>query len=125
MKRILFLSKSRLSHNLMDLITPCIPKRIVLTGLTDSGALTTTYFPKPIQLVMIDENFLDETFENTLTELFATFAFRHAKKVLICHKNSKTDRERLTALGINYFHTKPFLAEELAAIIEKYLGQKK
>ena len=121
MKRILFLSKSRLSQNLMELITPCIPKKVILTGITDSAVLATMYFPKPIQLIIIDENFLDEAFEGTLTELFSSFAFRHAKKVLVCHKNSKLNREKLSDLGIAYFHTKPFLAEELATIIEKYL----
>lgn len=125
MKRILFLSKSRLSQNLMELIIPCIPKKIALTGLNDPVALATAYFPKPFQLVMLDENFLGETPEEALREQFASFGLRHAKKILVCHKNSRADRDKFANLGITHFHTKPFLAEELAAIVDKYLGHKK
>lgn len=125
MKRILFLSKSRLSQNLMELIIPCIPKKISLTGINDPDGLSSAYFPKPVQLVMLDENFLEETSEETLREQFSSFGLRHAKKILVCHKNSRADRKKAAELGISHFHTKPFLAEELAAIIEKYLGHKK
>lgn len=125
MKRILFLSKSRLSQNLMELIIPCIPKKIAFTSIHDPAELAPAYFPKPIQLVMLDENFLEESSEETLKEQFSSFGLRHAKKILICHKNSRANRNKVSELGITHFHTKPFLAEELATIVEKYLGHKK
>lgn len=125
MKRILFLSKSRLSQNLMELVIPSIPKKVVLTGSIDLNSLAGAYLPKPFNLVMIDENILENGGIDTLSTLFEASAFRHAKRVAICHKNSRLNREAAAAVGIAYFHTKPFLAEELAGIIERYLGTKK
>jgi hypothetical protein len=122
MKRIVFLSKSRLARNLLELIVPAIPKKVHYTGCPDLTVLAKTNFAKPVQLVLIDENFCSDSELDVLTKTLQTSAFQSAKRLAFANKSSARNRDQWDKLRVSHVHIKPFLAEELANLIEKNLG---
>jgi DNA-binding response OmpR family regulator len=125
MKRIVFLSRSKLALNLMELIIPFVPKKAQVSGFSNVGEFEKAYFVKPVQLLVIDENFCDKNDVATLAKTIKKTTFKTARKIILIGKNSNSDRQRFLELDANHFHTKPFLPEELAEIIDRNLGSHK
>lgn len=120
MKHVIFVSKSKLSQNLMTLIVRSMPRKLHFTCFDSVAAAEHQYFTKPIQLVIVDKNAL----QNTTQKPFSQKALKNAKTVLIHTREAHINREQLKEAGISDLLTKPFLAEELVEMIDNKLGYK-
>jgi len=109
-KRVLFVTKSKLAQNLLGIIIQSIPKKIELVTLDDLKTVGDSYFAKPINLILLDESVIVNTEE--FKNLDKT-KLKNAKRILIHKRNSKVDKSNLGNLGIKQFHAKPFLTEEI------------
>lgn len=109
----------------MELILPFVPKKAQISGFFNIGEFEKAYFAKPIQLLIVDENFCDKNSIGALSETIKRTAFKTARKIILVGKDSNSDRQRFAELGSPRFYTKPFLPEELAEIIDKNLGSRK
>lgn len=126
MKRVVFLSRSKLALNLMELVMPSVPKKIQFRGFGNLEEIKKTYFPKPIQLVIVDDNILDGAAGTELHDILSnSLALKGARKIAVTSKSPRVDKAALAALGLTHSYIKPFLPEELAGIIDKNLGGKK
>lgn len=126
MKRVLFVTKSKLSQNLLEIIIKSIPKKLEYHVVSNLDDLQIAFFPKPIQLVIIDSNVLSENgFQEAEWDLFKTSKLKASKKILIHARDTKFDLDKLKSVGVLQSLSKPFLPEELVEIINKQLGSKK
>lgn len=120
MKHVIFVSKSKLSQNLMTLIVRSMPRKINFNCFDSIDAAEHQYFAKPIHLAILDKN----TLPDTAQKLFTQKALKNAKTVLIHTRDEHINREQLKNAGIHDSLTKPFLAEELVEVIDNKLGYK-
>lgn len=125
MKRIVFLSRSKLALNLMELLVPFVPKKAQVSGFSSLEQFEKTYFAKPVQLIIVDENFLGENGAASVAQAFKRSNLKGAGKIVLVGKNTAAAKEKFSSLEPAHFHTKPFLPEELAAIIDLNLGSRK
>lgn len=121
MKHVIFVSQSKLSQNLMTLIVKSIPRKMNFHCFDRIEDVNKNYFPKSVQLAIVDKNTLSDASQKTFTPK----AFRNAKIVLIHTRDFHPNREQLKTASISDFLTKPFLSEELVEMIENKLGYKK
>jgi len=125
MKRLLFVTKSKLSQNLLEIIVKTLPKQIDYHTLSNFSDLNTNSLSKTIQLMIIDQNSLPSNLKNDgLWSPLQSKYLKNAKKILINNRNDTIDQDFLKSLGFSQFLTKPFLTEELIDVLQKYLGGK-
>lgn len=120
MKHVIFVSKSKLSQNLMTLIVRSMPRKISFHCFDSVDAAEHQYFAKPIHLVIVDKNTLLDTTQKPFTQK----SLKNAKTLLIHTRDAPVNREQLKNTGISDLLTKPFLAEELVEMIDNKLGYK-
>lgn len=113
MKRLIFVSQSRLCQNLLALIAKSFPKKIDLTTLTDLNELNTLPSTKPINTIIFDEHAVDKV----CPTVFLKPRFKQAKKILIHGSHAKIDKEKLSRLGQVQTKAKPLLPEEIIALM--------
>lgn len=124
MKHLLFISQSRLSHNLLRTILPLVPVRVDLTCLENIDEINT--MPrrgKPYSLILFDWNALSELKDvgGKLDELNSHPLLKRGESILIHTHGVDYKDPLLSKKGFKGFYAKPFLAEELASIIEKHM----
>lgn len=122
MKRIYFVTKSKLAQNLMDIIIKSINKKIDYKTLNFLSDLKSTPAAKPVQLLIVDHNAV-ENHPETL-DLIDSKQFSKSKKIFVHSRSVKINRDRLEQLGFTHFLTKPFLPEEFIELIHSSLGGK-
>lgn len=105
----------------MTLIVRSMPRKISFNCFDSVDAAEHQYFAKPIQLVIVDKNTLQDTTQKPFTQK----ALKNAKTVLIHTRDESVNREQFKNVGISDVLTKPFLAEELVELIDNKLGYKK
>lgn len=123
MKHILFISKSQLAQNLMELIVKTIPKKVDFRVANSLDELENHTWRKPLQLLIFDANVMTESGE-LLTRMLTQKAFKGARRILIHAHQSQTvlPAHEMRALGMHQLLAKPFLPEELIELIEKNTG---
>lgn len=121
MKRVVFVSRSKLSQNLLGLIMQSLPKKIEYTPLNTLEELEEALFSKAIHLILIDHNTIHP--ESSWAGL-ETKPLKTARKVFIHTRKTKLPHD-LEEVGFHQAVTKPFLTEELVELIENHLGGKK
>ncbi|HBF13114.1 MAG TPA: hypothetical protein DDW49_06980 [Deltaproteobacteria bacterium] len=123
MKNILYISQSRLSHNLLRALLPYLPEMVQLTCVDRlNEALLLPKMGKPYQLVIIDWNTLagHNPLEPHINDLNRHPLITKAPKILIHSYNQEIPKEILTTKGFVAFYTKPFLTDELINIMVKW-----
>lgn len=113
MKRLIFVSQSRLCQNLLALIAKSFPKKIDLITLTDLDEFNTLPSTKPINTIIFDEHTLDKV----CPPVFLKPRFKQATKIFIHGSNTKIDKEKLSRLGLVQTKVKPFLPEEIVRLM--------
>ena len=119
MKKILFISRSKLSHNLFRAVLPLVPVKleaVCVEMLEEAGKISKR--GRAYALILADGNAFTET---QVPAAMATIdkhpLLKGARRVLINSKDGFNPRV-LKEVGF-IFYTKPFLPEELAGLIEK------
>lgn len=112
--KILFLSKSRLSHNLLRAVLPLVPKEIQLECLQSLRDLESFKMRGAFHILLADLNVFEK--KDSLHALRHT-ALKGAKKILIHTHNAEFDRLAYEEEGFKQFHAKPFLTNTLAEVI--------
>lgn len=120
MKQIVFISKSRLSQNLLGLLIPLIPTKTALKSY-DSLASAAAQ-SKAVNLLIIDANVLPTTGATNSLDFLQKPAWKKAAPVLIHSRHQQLDQAALKAAGISNFYVKPFLSEELVTLIKDNLS---
>lgn len=122
MKRILFISQSKLAQQLMALVVAAVPRKIDFYSAKSVAEISEEFSNKPVQLIVIDHtNSTKGTLQDLLPKPFA----KTSQKILLVDKdNIPTPTERQT-LQIDSCLVKPLLADELANVINKRLGEGK
>ena len=124
-KKVIFISKSRLTQNLMELIINAVPRRLGFESFDDLAAFKKAALLKTVHLIILDQNCLPEaTAVAELDLLFSRKQFKAAKKIFIFSHGTKIDYDTFKNCGIQQFYTKPFLPEEFIEIISHHLGIK-
>ncbi|MBF0104760.1 MAG: hypothetical protein HQM16_05480 [Deltaproteobacteria bacterium] len=119
MKRIIFISRSKLSQNLMEIIIKSINKKIDYKPLSSLKELSKAHYSRPVQIVIVDNNAVRGE-KTSDTELFGAFESRYfvkSKKIFLHTRKDAIDRDLLERHGFGVFLVKPFLTEELIDII--------
>ena len=124
MKRVLFISKSRLCHNLLQAVVTLVPKKAELTcAETIAEALLLPRRGAPVRLILVDWNALMEE-KNGVKEAVKLGEHRllaSAVRILLHNRGAPFPEEALREQHFAGFHAKPFLPEELAGIINDHL----
>ncbi|OGQ08919.1 MAG: hypothetical protein A3G32_02070 [Deltaproteobacteria bacterium RIFCSPLOWO2_12_FULL_40_28] len=117
MKRVIFVSKSRLSWNLLCTVVGLVPSRVELFYAEDPETLAS--MPKgvkPFHLLLVDWNIFEGA-----TSYAARFwnhpSFSNAHKILLYAHKKNPDENKLREVGFISFHEKPLLVDELKALI--------
>ena len=124
MKRILFISKSHLCHNLLQAVMTLIQKKgeAVCAESVDEALL----LPRrgaPFRLILVDWNALAEE-KNGVEETAKLGGHRllaPAARILLHSRGTALPDQALKEQNFSAFYAKPFLVEELAKIIEDHL----
>lgn len=124
MKRVLFISKSRLCHNLLKAVVTLVSKKTepVCVESIDE-ALSLPRRGAPFRLILVDWNAIAEE-KNGVEETAKLNGHRllaDAARVLLHSHGADLPEGALKGQNFSAFHAKPFLAEELAGIIERHL----
>ena len=120
MKRILFISRSELSHNLLRAILPLVSYKVRLVCVDEfSEAMALPQKGKPFDFILVDWNSLSslENLSEKLEILNNARLFKEVRRALICPHDVDCSESLLQENGFVAFHRKPFLTEELAAVI--------
>lgn len=124
-KRVIFISKSTLSQNLLEMIIKTIPRKVDFIPYRDMAAVMRTYFPKTVQLVIMDYNAMPkEDAEGVFQEVFSKKNLKQSKKVMIYSREAAIDHNKMKKLGVDYIYAKPFLPNEFIELVSKHLGIK-
>lgn len=122
MKRILFLSKSRLSHNLIRAVLPLISGKTELVCVDSPEEFAT--LPKrgkAFSLVAADWNiFADPKESGPFFEAVKAHPLVQKTGFILFHApEADFDRGEFSKKGFKSFHQKPFLPEELCEILSR------
>jgi DNA-binding NtrC family response regulator len=120
MKQIVFISKSRLSQNLLGLLIPLIPTRTALKSYDSLAAAAAQN--KAVNLLVIDANVLPVTTSPQTFDFLQKPVWKKTSPVLIHSRHQQVDQAALKAAGITHFYVKPFLSEELVTLIKDNLS---
>jgi hypothetical protein len=123
MKRAIFVTKSKLSQNLAELIVQHIPKKIEFHSYDSLLSMEALYFPKPIQLILMDAHSINIAGEREIKVLEKS-SLKKAKRVLLHSRGQALDQEFLNKIDVKAMATKPCLADELMNLILKHVGYK-
>ncbi len=122
-KHVVFISKSKLSQNLIELIVKTIPRKIDFTTFDDLHEVALAFFPKNIQLVILDHNSIPkENSDLVFQQAFGKRQLKQAKKILMFSRDVDLDHEYLKAQGFQHSYAKPFLPDELIDMVSQNLG---
>lgn len=120
MKRIVFLSRSRLSQNLLSLVLESIPnKKIELITVSSLNELQKTFFPKPIHSIILDASILTGDVD---TSGLGAKSLQKAQRILIHNRHHTIPSKLIDELRIDQTCTKPFTPEELTNIVQQSIG---
>lgn len=124
MKRILFISRSGLCQNLFREVLSLVSVKtevVALEAFSKAEALRPD--EKRFSLVVIDQNCIEgeETAASSET-VIGHPSVSPAKKILIHAHDRKPDPRLTSRIAFEAVGIKPFLPEELAALIEKNLS---
>lgn len=126
MKRILFVTQSRLSQNLLGIIIKSIPRKIDYLTFSSLDEINATSLKKPVHLVIIDLNVFEGLAPTPKAlAVFEGRTLKKARKLIIHDRQAAMDHRQLKTLGIDQGMSKPFLPEELVTLIMKSVGDKK
>ncbi len=120
MKQIVFISKSRLSQNLLGLLIPLIPTKTTLKSYDSLAAAATQN--KAVNLLVIDANVLPVTEITKALDFLQKPVWKKSKAVLIHSRHQQMDQAALKSAGLTNFYVKPFLSEELVNLIKENLS---
>ncbi|MBI2340254.1 MAG: hypothetical protein HYU99_07820 [Deltaproteobacteria bacterium] len=124
MKKILFISKSRLCHNLLQAVAALVPKKVEAVCVESvAEALSLPRRGSAMDLVLVDWNALEEA-KSGIREIGQFHDHRRlegAARVLIHARGASLWENELKEQNFSGFYAKPFLAEELAKIIGDHL----
>lgn len=124
MKKILFLSKSHLAHNLLHLVVQNIPKKVSLFCYATLQNFFLDFTGKNISLVILDENIFDnnEKIKNEFIEKIRDYPTENIRFIGLKAQKSTVS----FTLPLSHFESyrKPFMAEEFCEILLKNLGYK-
>jgi hypothetical protein len=122
MKTLVFISKSRLSQNLLGLLVPLVPTKLSYITFDSLADAAKANFVKPAHLIIFDRNVLPETL-STNDFVFADKPnLKKATRILIHSRHADTDDTDLTPGDFAHCYVKPFLAEELVGIMKDNLA---
>lgn len=120
MKRVLFISRSKLSHNLLRAVLPLTAEKTDLVCLDSADEIPKVpKRGKPFRLVVVDSNCFgkDENPKEFTDRLNEHPLAKKAGRVLIYSHLTDVKKDLLRKKGFGSFHAKPFSAEELANIV--------
>ena len=121
MKRVLFISPSKLAQQLMGLIVAGIPKKTEFRALSGLAEASGVFFTKPVQLIILDA----ALFQNGLLQELRQKPFAQSSlKILLADKAHIPSLAERHEWGIATCLVKPFLAEELTSLLNDKLGNK-
>lgn len=120
MKRVVFISRSKLSQNLLSLVLESIPnKKIELVTVSNLIELQKTFFPKPIHSIIIDASVLTGDVD---TSGFNAKSLQKAQRILIHSRHHTIPGKLIDELHVDQTCTKPFTPEELTGIVQQSIG---
>lgn len=125
MKYLVFASKSKLVHNLTDAILPLVGLSLDVSYLTSMDEiLKISHKGKKFALLILDWNICDgqREFKRDLATIAQHPRLSGARYVVMHAPRAVLDRDAFRVLVGCQFHRKPFLPEQLAAIIREGLG---
>ncbi|OVE80817.1 hypothetical protein BVY03_05405 [bacterium K02(2017)] len=81
---------------------------------------------KPVKLIIMDHNIIGslKNLNESHLESLTSKNFVKAKKILLHQRQANINHNLLKQFGFQHYLTKPFLANELIELINKYLGVK-
>lgn len=121
-KHVVFLSRSHLAHNVMELLIASVNKRVSLSCYTDFTVLRETPIAHTISLMIVDHNvFLLGGSEHQLLQDLNRRFFKSARKILLHGREADFDAAHMRDAGFSHFLRKPFLPEELLQIMQASL----
>ncbi len=121
-KHVIFVSQSHLAHNVIEILSKTLTKRVDLTCFTTLNDLAESAALHPVNLVILDHNtFAAAGSEHTISLLLGTRSLKHTYKILLHKRDDVFDSQLLQSLGFVSFLTKPFLPEELTELMQKCL----
>ena len=121
-KHIVFVSRSRLAHNLLGLFTQTSPKQIQCTCFVDFSSLAESNISHTVHLMIVDHAvFLEGKTEHEISQILQGRFFKQAKKILLHGRHDQFDETHLRENGFCHFLAKPFLPEEMIGLIQRCL----
>ncbi|MBI4410917.1 MAG: hypothetical protein HY541_00335 [Deltaproteobacteria bacterium] len=124
MKRVLFISKSPLCHNLFQAVVTLIPKKAEAVCVESvDEALSLSRRGRPFRLILVDLNALadEKNGAKAAVRLGEHRLLEPAARILLHSRGAALPDQALKEQNFSAFYTKPFLAEELAKIIDDHL----
>lgn len=118
MKKVLFISHSKLSHNLFKAVLPLVPVKTDVVCVEGVGEIAKiSKRGKKADLIVADWNVFSETTVSVVVAAIEKHPLlKGARRILIHSKEANP--QGLEGRGFS-LKAKPFLAEDLAGIIEK------
>lgn len=125
MKNLLFITKSKLTPNLMNLILPELQRKTSMQIATNLNKIDSGLAKKKWDLVVID----DSAFQDFEAVDFKTFFINHklqqTTKIAFQSPKQPLSPEVIEELGLLASHSKPFLPENLVQLLNTSLGNAK
>lgn len=124
MKKLLFISRSTLPHNLLRAVLPLVPFPVDLTCIhTPEEVSQMTGRVRPFHMVLLDFNAIDgsETGDQTLEQFRQQPRLKESSFVLIHSDKDQIQHPFFENAGFTGIYQKPFSTGELAGIITKIL----
>lgn len=124
MKRLLFISRSTLPHNLLRAVLPLVNTPVDLTCIHAPEEISRiTGRGRPFHMVLVDFNAIKghETGDQLLERFRQQPRFKESSFVLIHSGKDQVDGAIFESAGFAGIYQKPFSTGELAGIITKVL----
>jgi hypothetical protein len=121
MKQIAFITKSKLSQNLMGLLVPSLGQKISYVTFDSFETASAYHFAKPVHVMIFDQNVFDDLKDECDWSFFEKPNLKKSEKILIYARHRDIDTGNLRELGFTAFHAKPFLPEELIELLKHHL----
>lgn len=119
-KHVIFASQSHLAHNVVDILSKTLTKRVDLTCFTQLNDVAEYAALHPVNLVILDHSTMAAV-ESEAVSLLGSRALKSVHKILLHKRDAVFDAQFLQSHGFVSFLTKPFLPEELTELMSKCL----
>lgn len=125
MKTLLFLSRSKLSLNLLQAVGSLVAVSFNVQHFEDLTGLDEVRRPrKPFDVVLVDWNILAPSPEKILPIFKTHHLLQAVPKILLHPYTVKVPKPQFAECGFGHIYSKPILAEDLAVLLTRALQSK-